>query len=473
MALGGLGPLDPNAVAATKLRPGGMTAQEVAFKRKAMEDQLGAQKLAADVKDKATQQKEREANMKAFPPITDTVALPYTQEWTKRMAAEQRQLANDLSLWKQGKGSDPNNPLSEAGMARLARNIGHKQYAANTNSYYKLTNDLLIDIDQHPGSYVDGAKEQVLAAQRDVKVAETGEYPDLAGRLFDLQKHVDTELGHLKASGTGQAITLPDGSVKTTSSEYILPEDVKMGVKAALQRPEARTEARRWFANMPKDDQDAVLEFAKNNGMTPDEAMIYNVEMPVYSYTKYRETQSQPSESGLGAKADQRGSLWLGKVLQGYQEGIYGNDVKKADFIFGEGPAKDAIMDNTLVGWKWDVKNVYDKDEKKNVEIVKDIKNFIIDPVKERFVVEIGVAGDGKVTEREVVPFDEAESKLVSRISGLNKENLKGQGIYDISAEVTGEGTRKQAGAGNIVEPRTKPKTGALNLTEEEVGELD
>lgn len=428
MALGGLGPLDPNALAATKLRPGGMTAQEVGYKRKAMEDAMGAQKLAADVKNKATDQKQREANMKAFPPITDTVALPYTQEWNKRMAGEQRQLANDLLLFKQGKGSDPNNPLSEAGMARLARNIGHKQYAANTNAYYKLTNDLLTDIDQHPGSYVDGAKEQVLAAQRDVKIAETGEYPDLAGRLFDLQKHVDTELGHLKASGSGQAITLPDGSIKTTSSEYILADDVKAGIKAALQRPEARAEARRWFANMPKDDQDAVMEFAKNNGMTPDEAMIYNVEMPVYSYTKYKESLQQPSEAGSGRQLEQEGMNWLAEWRKGVEEGKY-EGAGSLDLFGISAIPKSQIPEayRTLSGWVYDkYKNEEGKDRETRIREVSVARG------KEKWTITLD---NGETRE---IPFDKFESEVIPRLGALNADKLKGIATYIKAAKESG-----------------------------------
>lgn len=302
MALGGLGPLDPNAVAATKLKSSGMSAQEVAFKRKAMELDLGKSALAAEVKNKATDQKNKEANLKAFPPIGDTVALPYTQAWRQRMVAEQNQLANDLALYKQGKGSDPNNPLSEAGMARAARNAQHKQYAANTNSWYKLTNDLIDDIRKNSGSYVDGALEEALAAQRDVSVAETGEYPDLSRRLFDLDKYLGTKLGAIKAGGGGKAVTLKDGSIKTTSSEYILENDVKAGIQEALTKPEAQAEALRRFEGLSKDDQDAVLEFAQNNNMPPEAAMLYNLLKPVYSYTKYKENLQRPAASGDDAK---------------------------------------------------------------------------------------------------------------------------------------------------------------------------
>ena len=450
--------LDPLALSATKLQAGGMDAQEVAYKRKAMEDDLAKTQLALATKNKEIDQKQKEADQKAFPALSETVALPYTQAWTQRMSNEEKTLAKELLDYRQGLGSNPNDPLSEAGMRRAARNASHKQYAANTNSWFKITNDLADDIRKNPGSYKDGALQEVLDAQRDITVAEKGEYPDLTKRLFDLQKHTDTILGYVKESGSGKAVTMPDGSIKTTSSEYILPADVKAGIKTALLKPEARDEALRWFSEMPKEDQDAVMEFAKNNQMSPEEAMIYNVEMPIYSYTKYKETLNAPSDGAAGRKDIEEGLNWLAEWRKGAEEGKYeGNDMSS---LFGISPAGGEKLPDaykTLKGWVFDQTEVYDEDADKNIKKETVIDAISLDRGKGNWVIKLDT---GEIRE---IPTDKFESEVIPRLGAYNKEKLTGIGGYLNSAkksgyfqDIQGTGTKEMVKTDNR-QPATTP----------------
>ena len=93
--------LDPLALSATKLQAGGMDAQEVAYKRKAMEDDLAKTQLAVAAKDRETAQKQKEADQKlALMPTYDTLSQQHTKFAFEWMAKEMRDadIANDIDV---------------------------------------------------------------------------------------------------------------------------------------------------------------------------------------------------------------------------------------------------------------------------------------------------------------------------------------------------------------------------------------
>ena len=103
--------LDPLALSATKLQAGGMDAQEVAYKRKAMEDDLAKTQLAVAAKDRETAQKQKEADQKlALMPTYNTLSQQHTKFAFEWMAKEKETRAAEELAYRQGLGGNPNDP---------------------------------------------------------------------------------------------------------------------------------------------------------------------------------------------------------------------------------------------------------------------------------------------------------------------------------------------------------------------------
>lgn len=465
MALGGLTTLDPNALSATKLKSSGMTAQEVGYKRKAFEQDLAGKLMADQTKQAAIQQKEKAAQAKVAEWKPEYAAFSHTDAYAALLDEEKKLEAKQYADFKAGIGGNPDDATSEAARERRYRRFELDRKAKASQEAVAYGQKMMDSYRARPFDYADDTEAKITQYISNPAVMDTGKLPDLLEELYDLGKATNEQLGFLKPSMSGNATTLPDGSVNTWTSEKVIPGQVMAGIDMVLQNEHAWKAATRAYENLLANDPERaaqVAETAAKNNIPMVKAMVFDAMNPVYSYTKYKEGQTMASEGGAGVKADERASLWLGKVLEGYMDGTYGessDQLSEPGEGFGTGEMRRIVKDpTTLVGWKWDAKDVYDPTAGKNIKVVEEIKDFEVDPQAQVFRVTVGPAkgdGDGRVEE---IRFDEAESKLVPRISGNNKDQMRGIGIYDIAAEKTGEGTRKGAGAQNIVKtPQSGP----------------
>lgn len=428
---------DPLSIAAPFLGESPGDAIDVGMARMKMELAKQAADKDAALKAKELAQKEKEANAKAFEIDYGTVSLPDTLAWAKMMEDEQKIYAQQLMDFKSGKGTDPDNPATDAGRQRLARMGAYKQWVSNSKQKMDYGNNLLGLVRANPFAYRPGAEDAVLGWMSNSEVNDKGEMLPPLQQFFDLDKALDTIGGQLKASGGGKAVTLPDGSIKESQSEYVTDEAVMSAVDKTLLIPGAPEEALRRFQELSAKEPErakAIMELAKNKGIPAEKAMLWDQLVPVWSFNKYRENLSAPSESGSGRAMEQEGLNWLAEWRKGAEEGKYeGDDTMK--LFFGMSPASGASIPDaykTLKGWTFDEFEVYDKKADKNVKKRTTIEALSLDRDKGEWTIKLDSG------ERRVMPTDKFESEVIPRLGAYNKDKLQGIGAYLNSARKAG-----------------------------------
>ena len=154
--------LDPLALSATKLQAGGMDAQEVAYKRKAMEDDLAKTQLALATKNKEIDQKQKEADQKlALMPTYNTLSQQHTKFAFEWMSKEKETRAAEELAYRQGLGGNPNDPTTPEGLARWNRTVNYGQIAANSKQMESTGSEWLKLIAAHPTWYKPNAKDEI------------------------------------------------------------------------------------------------------------------------------------------------------------------------------------------------------------------------------------------------------------------------------------------------------------------------
>jgi hypothetical protein len=477
---------DPLSVAAPVLKSG-PGALEVGYKRMAMEQDAGKlaaqQQMAAD----KLKQKQQQQNSKAFELDYGTVALPDTVAFMQKMGEENEWLAQKLMDFDSGKGDDPRDPMSKSGMERLMRGQAIKQWVSNSKQKTEHGNTLLGLVRANPFAYADGAEDAVVKWMSDYEVNDSGKMIDPLQQYFDLDKALDTILGDLKASGGGNAVTLPDGSIKESQSEYVTPEAILAGVEKTLQIHGAKEEAVRRFQRLADTEPDraaAVMELAKSKGIPVEKAMLWNELVPVYSFNKYRETLEQASESGAGARNLNQGIAWFAETSKAIEEGIYSGDLKPEE-INTDDP-RGAIGINPFTGNP--VKEVGDYYDIYNGFVLKkgtmtggaggntklpnnvEIEGVKYDRNTDEWVVKSKEEGTGKEMPILRIPKEKWISEIGDQVAGHNQELFKGFGAL---LNVTDKEYQKVKGSGglNLEGSTTKKKTGALDIGN--AGELD
>lgn len=442
MALGGLTTLDPNALSATKLRSSGMTAQEVGYKRKAFEQDLAGKLMADQTKQAAIQQKEKAAQAKVAEWKPEYAAFSHTDAFAALLEEEKKLEAKQYADFKAGIGGNPDDATSEAARERRYRRFELDRKAKASQEAVAYGQKMMDAYRARPFDYADDTEAKVTEYISNPAVMETGKLPDLLEELYDLNKATNEQLGFLKPSMSGNAATLPDGSVNTWTSEKVIPGQVMAGIDMVLQNEHAWKAATRAYENLLVNDPERaaqVAETAKKNNIPMVKAMVFDAMNPVYSYTKYKETQSAPSEAGIGdenKKAAARELLETGfGIVGGAAQGKTVGEV----FPTATDEEKKTFIDTyPKVSGRFDVRNdelvtnynnlVYDvKVDAEGKKIPVKVRAVIRDPQdgSTRLVYSTDVEGKN-VSVSEKIPKREFYSKVIRPIAINNPE-------YDIN----------------------------------------
>lgn len=461
-----LTPLNPIAQPATILPNGNPGALQVALARNKQEDDLAKDGLAAKAaaageadKQKAVNKGEAAKRMAELG--KETVFRHYGIEWKGMFNnyVDEYAKASQLHAQDPTKYSDPDDPGTEAGSYFFKRQMDLHQAKKSSDDIQTQYEADMAYYKANESKFRPGALQALEAKYADPTKWKNGEIIDKPLELWDLEGNVKATFGAMKDEIIASAGPTSDGGAYTYSLERPVSGALKGLAQTFAADAWADGSLQERYAALSQPARERINALAEANKMSPGEALALDMATNLYGATKTTRTYNAPSESGSGAAADKRGSLWLGKLIEGYMDKSYQlekgqggtklvSPAKDAAGLFGK--TEDVFRDpTTLVGWKWDTKNVFNG--KQQIKLEKDIKDFQVDYDRQVFTVKIGDAGSKDVTEVEVIPFDQAESKLVPRLGGLNKENIRAIGGYDAAAEVTGEGTRKGAGAGNIV----------------------
>lgn len=480
MALGGLGPLDPNALAATKLKSGGLTAQEVAYKRKAMEDQMGAQNLTAEVKNKATDQKAMEALAKIpLEPTPGTLQLQHTKfalDWNE---SEKRTRAAEEKAWRAAGSPPADNPnirSTPAGQARWGRAIEWNQMVSNSKQMQAMSDGWQQQIAANPDFYPKDAKRKIDEWYRSTEPLTTGEVIDMPKELFDFNAAVASTFGKMQKEI--EAYASPDGT-RSGSDAYIPSEMFKKVAETFVASDRnVRESADEAFDNYPKEKQEWILKSAENWKMTPAAVISMDLARGLYDRHQRTAVSEQQNEAGYGQKKEEIGAINF------IEKGIGMNDPSNAGKTLKEMGYRDYKTVNAFLAANPTLGR-FSVNVPKNAEVFSGYNGMIYKQTEadgkkiNRYIG--GIIRDPSTGKTQVVTTDASGNKL--KISKpISSERFYSE-VMDPLAEYNPELDHKAVGyvyqkkygpiegqEGNISLPR---KGGALNLTEAEAMELD
>ena len=481
-----LSSLDPLGRAGGVLPSADPSALEVAMDRNKQEDELakGIQAIKAQEKAAAAdnKQKDREAAAKRKTALSDkTLWFAHTLEGQKAYSNLINSRAKRFQDYEAGVGTDPYTEGTDAYTADEIEIQAWNQMVSNSDQL-KLDHAKVKEyIMAHRDLYTDDALEKTDEEYANPEYLKNGELPNTLVAMIDLNKAIEAQFGLIEAEVKAWAENAADGGIVSGTRTQVLPESLRTQAEGmAAMNPNLSAKLGETMGNYTPEKQKAIKALAAANGISETAAVALDLATAKYGATQLTAGRSQANDGGSGA-ALAKGSLWFGKYLEdvmagdyateGGQTTIVGSDEEgyadiqavEKDFPGWKGYTKEVPnnlrKDNTLKGFTWDDKVVYDPAAKTQVRTIRDIKKVAIDYEGKKFLVAVGPAGPGKANETVEVPFDQAESKLGPMILGHNKNLIAGQGGYDLAAEKTGEGTRKQAGAQNIVKtPTTAPQ---------------
>ena len=466
MALGELQPLDPTSRAATVLGSGGPSALEVAYKRKGMEIDLGKQLAASQAAADKLKQKDQQALGKQLELEPEAVKLNHAAYYAKQFGDATKEVKDIL---KRNNGELPRAGTDDY-MRILAIKQGLKQTKASSDQLFDERNRLLNLIDSRPvGTFLPGAREYVNATYSDPKYLASNTMPeDNLAHYFDVN-------GYLKPFFTGieedqTAWASDDGTQSGTTTWRIPKRILDVAVQAAAD-PLAHDAFVKNYELMSPERRAQIDKLALDSKITKDAAMALELGTGLVGNVKKTHISEQKSSGSAGVEADKAGSLWFGEYLGGLTNGKYGttprDDGKGPLNLFNPSildPGQTVFKDNTLNGFVYDDKTVWDPAAKTHKKITREIKDNIVDRENQTLTIVVGDAGNNKNNVEIEIPFDQLESKLGPKVLGFNKDKIRAKGQYDLSAEQEGYGSVKGTQGGNIVKMGGGKETAAERL---------
>lgn len=403
----------------------GPGALEVGYKRMGIEADAG--KLAAQQKIAADKlaQKEKEANAKEFKFDPKAVFLTHQNRYSEIGKENERLDALALQAYKEGKGTDPYDPGTPAGMERKARMAAEFAWANKSNQIGTFVTDLVKMVEANPTKFKPGSMEKIVDYAANVENVEKGNMPDPLIGMYDTDKDLNEAFGAIKPSQTAYASA--DG-LRSGTHEFVLPVEVKAIAEQKAAHPYIKVDLEERFAELPIERQEQVKAQAEEMGMSIPATMAFNVGNAWAVFDKRTAISEQASAAGRGIQLEQEGMNWLAEWRKGVEEGKY-EGTGSLDLFGLSAIPKDKIPEayRTLSGW------VYDK--------YKDEKG----KTKETRISGVQVSRDNKTwnikldngEEREI-PYDKFESEVIPRIGALNEDKLKGIAKYINAAKESG-----------------------------------
>ncbi len=299
--------LDPLALSATKLQAGGMDAQEVAYKRKAMEDDLAKTQLAVAAKDRETAQKQKEADQKlALMPTYDTLSQQHTKFAFEWMSKEKETRAAEELAYRQGLGGNPNDPTTPEGLARWNRTVNYGQIAANSKQMESTGAKWLERIAANPKWYKPNAKDEIYKWQTSTEPLLTGEVANMPQELFDLQGAIADVFGEIKPEI--QAWASADGTSSGTK-QFIPSSSFLKTAEIFATEPNAKYSLEQRFNELTPEKQAQIDADAKRYGTNRNTAMAVDAAKALYDRTVRTAQSEQQNEAGYGKAVDEAGAI--------------------------------------------------------------------------------------------------------------------------------------------------------------------
>jgi hypothetical protein len=476
---------DPLASAAPVLQSG-PGALDIGYKRMGIEAdaaKLAASKEAALNKLKEAQKKRAATAFKIdaeVPFFTHKAA--FAQDWK----AEEDWLAQKMMDYDQGKGDDPMDPTSKAGIERQFR----AQQLKMKTGYSKQMGDMYVKatdyIDKNYNNLKPGTKEKLDAWISDIDNLTKGEtYDPIIGNI-DLNKVVQGQLKELATSTTGAAWVDPiTGESHSFQTDQIIAPQVLAGIQGVLSDHYNREQAEFDAAEIAIADPvryKRIVELAAKNNIPVADALIFDYAAPVYTMKQHTETVGQVNEAGAG-RADKSASA---------------KELLETGFGIASGLAKGRKVRDVIVATPGEVTNFLQKHPKvldktrfdlETHEIITNYNNLYYDtqvledgkkiPSKIRGIVRDKNTGNVRVmystddqgadvTVTEEIPEKEFYSKVIRRIA-LNTPE------YDINTldRVAQEEYKLIDGSGGQILMPKRGTKGSLTVGNKNVGKAD
>ena len=299
--------LDPLALSATKLQAGGMDAQEVAYKRKAMEDDLAKTQLAVAAKDRETAQKQKEADQKlALMPTFPTLSQQHTKFAMERMTKEKETRAAEQLAYMQGLAGNPDDITTPAGIARWGRGVEYLQIAANSKQMESTGSEWLKAIAAHPTWYKPNAKDEIYKWQTSTEPLLTGEVANMPQELFDLQGAIATEFGKIEKELAAGASA--DGT-SNWSDEFIPSEAFLTTAEVFATEPNAQYSLEQRFKELTPEKQAQIKKDAAKYKTNVNTAMAMDAAKALYDRKREVRASEQKGAAGYGMEVDEIGAI--------------------------------------------------------------------------------------------------------------------------------------------------------------------
>jgi len=322
--------LDPLALSATKLQAGGMDAQEVAYKRKAMEDDLAKTQLAVAAKDRETAQKQKEADQKlALMPTYDTLSQQHTKFAFEWMAKEKETRAAEELAYRQGLGGNPNDPTTPEGLARWNRTVNYGQIAANSKQMESTGSEWLKLIAAHPTWYKPNAKDEIYKWQTSTEPLLTGEVANMPQELFDLQGAIADQFGKIEKELAAGASA--DGT-SNWSDEFIPSEAFLTTAEMFATEPNAQYALEQQFKEFTPEKQAQIKKDAAKYKTNVNTAMAMDAAKALYDRKREVRASEQKSGATYGQEKEEAASNELVQMYKGVVEGTHRGMTPKEAF---------------------------------------------------------------------------------------------------------------------------------------------
>jgi len=307
-----------------------MDAQEVAYKRKAMEDDLAKTQLAVAAKDRETAQKQKEADQKlALPPTLGTLSQQHTKfafDWNRR---EKELRAAEELAYRQGLGGNPNDPTTPEYLVRWQRLMDYNQMVANSKQMEDVGAKWTAAIDLHKEWYKPNAKDEIYKWQTSTEPLLTGEVANLPQTLFNLEGAVADVFGKIEKELAAGASA--DGT-SNWSDEFIPSEAFLKTAELFATEPNAQYSLEQRFKEFTPEKQAQIRKDAAKYGTNVNTAMAMDAAKALYDRKREVRQSEQISGATYGMKKEQEASNELVEMYTGVVEGTHRGMTPKEAF---------------------------------------------------------------------------------------------------------------------------------------------
>lgn len=374
--------LDPLALSATKLQAGGMDAQEVAYKRKAMEDDLAKTQLTLATKNKEIAQKQKEADQKlALMPTYDTLSQQHTKFAFEWMSKEKETRAAEELAYRQGLGGNPNDPTTPEGLARWNRTVNYGQIAANSKQMEDVGAKWTAAIDLHKEWYKPNAKDEIYKWQTSTEPLLTGEVANLPQTLFNLEGAVADVFGKIEKELEAGASA--DGT-SNWSDEFIPSEAFLKTAELFATEPNAQYSLEQRFKELTPEKQAQIDADAIKFKTNRNTAMAMDAAKALYDRKREVRASEQLNEGGAGRRDDVKTASEFVRAVENVNKGTHQGFSRVLDAF----PGLNATTANALISNNPELAAVIEMSPdgpvlKPGYELVKDFNRLVVGVVPE------------------------------------------------------------------------------------------